>query len=465
LISSTVTLTKKLRNVFQAAPKTPQYLFTVKDIVRIVRGLAFMVDTQSTKTKVMQDWTQLCYRVFSDRLLPGNDYDIFAQLLEDQGSTLFEKNSLKAERDALYLSGNYNSSTGSLARNELSTSEMAAKHETIDTIYEKVRSSFKDTLQSTTHIDLLSHDVVRVALKMAVKLFEISEHIIVAGCYWADRVVISQISSWMGNAEFVEFEYESIREESLLKWELTLTSIYKKILSSGCRYTLFLDQKALEMHSDDIKIMMNNELPERLIGKIVDREIIDRNVSVLSELFNLPKNQDDTWGDLLVAQLPQRVRLVISLSDKSKGGLLQSFHTWPFLRTSALLHWIPPMLSSTVYSRVEAAILNHETLKTLDKAVIQKLSAFVHFAMEDVESCNLEHFTESNVILVPRQSMFDDFVLLLREMYFKKSTQLTHQLSRLRTTLQKIDTSLKNIDEIESLYYTRSKVRISVCIS
>lgn len=453
--------------MFQATPKTPHYIFTVKDIIRIVRGLAVMTDAQSSKKKIMQDWTQLCYRVYSDRLFPGTDYDSFAQLLEDEGGMLFGKNSLNAEREALYLSGNLKSSIGNMYRNELSISEIASKHETVDAIYEKVRSSLIVTpqLAGVYHLDLLSQDAVRVALKVAVKLFEVSEHVTMAGCNWDDRVVISQISSWMGNAEFAEFNCEGVTKESLLIWESTLISMYKKILSTGSRSILYLDQQVLEIHADDIKVMMNNEVPDRMIEKIFDQETIDRNRTTLSELFTLPKNETCDWTLHLVAQVPSRLRLIISLSDGTDDSILRAFHNWPFLRTSTLLHWIPPRLPSTVHSTVESAILNQETLKTLDKATIQKLSAFVHFAIEDVASCFLEHGAESDVNLTHRKSILGDFVLMLRETYCKRSTQLTYQLSRLRTTLQKIDTSLKSIDEIESLYYTRSKVCVSTRVS
>ncbi|KAJ3299528.1 Dynein heavy chain 1, axonemal [Borealophlyctis nickersoniae] len=354
VLDGTISLYKKVTAGFPPSPKTPHYLFSMRDIREVINAAVIQVEVETFTTALVHLWGHACTRAFRDPLSDKSDLDMFDSLFGDVLLQTFGLGIKEVflENDPL-LYGPRNSQNAGPPKRITSPSEV-------------INATQRVTEEAQKHAAVLHPDGVTMALKVYDKISKPGGHAVLCGTNYGDRFSIGRYAASLADVAFLE-----CRDQ--VAWSTVLDSICSQVAEADQAIAVMVEESALSPAQwDELAIFMKWGVPPLTITADVAKNFSSR---LESEGYG---NEAD-MPFLLWHHMQKSVRLILAFERPPHSEPREHYRNWinvrPDIACICSWKWMNLWSETTVAVTVEAAISNSQDYYALS----QQLNAINSF--------------------------------------------------------------------------------------
>ena len=433
----TLLLLDKCKVLFSSDVLRLHYSFSMKDVVRLMKGLVVQLKSSFTVKNLLEMWRYQSELIFMDQLSSESDITQFKVLLAESVLSFFptvEPEIFSA--GIIHISGiDRDENISCLDNFGLVSVPAPCDESSFLNIHMEIKSRFphlkKEKIHKGTVVD---------AIKTSSKILYNNLNVILVGNNLENQTEIAELSAYFGNFDIYKFNKFSHKSGSGIidikaTWDMILKSRYVEILKSGRFQILFFKYKDLEYswQWDDLRLIFNESIPDTLT----------------SETFS--DHHGDAFRDLSKSGLLSKM-LKIIITMESSAELDESLVFHPFLKKCASYHWIYPLngilTSSLVHDMLGKTFFSTEIVEQHTHIV----DLFFSIYQDYFDNPSKTWFTIKDSLPSPFEQ-FCSMIKSFKKIYSKKKPILDSQFKKFQSAVSKIEEVIELLDDIELYFY------------
>lgn len=266
VIESTSLVYEELVRSFVATPMKFHYVFSLRDLSRIVQSLLQTTPERfDTIERFLRVWTHECRRVFADRFIDSKDHDLFDQLLRK----MIESHPLwKEHRPYLFrqpvLYGDYRTA---LRYDEANIYEDLQDYPAIKALFDEILQEFQEQFR---YKDIVLFDE---ALEHVTRIYRVLRldrgHVLLMGAGGSGKQLLSKLAAFAAHCQLFEIQLTRNYNEQAFREDLKQLFLQVGVKNSPTVFLLtdtqIVDESFLEY--------MNNILSNGIVPALFNDEV------------------------------------------------------------------------------------------------------------------------------------------------------------------------------------------------
>lgn len=451
IVNATIEFYFSIKETLKPIPDKLQYIFSLKDISRIIRGCS-IVQKESVETKItfIRLWVHEIFRVFGDRIIDENDQNWFFSKLKDCVKLNFKDsfesvfdNLPKSKQDELTRDsfkflhfGNFmdEKNCDNYLRRYEEINSMDILHNKVNSFIGDYNNEHKIKLDMVISNFILEH-LLRICRVMSIP----GENLLMISSSGFGRKSLIKLASYMERQNLFEPNLDFYY--NLESWRRDLKSLLKNCGSENEDTILITDRDFKGEFLDDvINLLETGQLPE-LFSNNDEREIVKK---VRLSAQNGNRNLEFTISEVLdyfTKECKKKLHFIICLSPINFSKLGTHFTLIKYCTLNYLQFW-----PKETFEKVSIKFLKEVPIKEeIKNEIITSIQFFHNYIQEKIhESLKIE--------ISP--SIFVRLVKLYVKTILAKQKELKIAKSKYMSCLEKLKLASNQVDQMKKVLMT-----------
>ena len=440
LINATVNLYKSMTETFTATPAKMQYVFNMRDISAVVKGLCRALrQYYSSPPAVIRLWLHECERVFGDRLVSHTDIEVFQKMLTDVSMKWCDE---------------YGEMNKILAKPILFTTFCSVTTDGKDPPYcgvsdfEKLAHTVEEKLAEYNEVHammelVLFDEAIMHVCRIARVIGESSGNALLVGIGGSGKQSLSRLSAYICGYEILENTIDVSSDRKTFEEIFKATQV--RAGRDDCRIAQIITDK--QISDEGIMILLNDFLSSGNVGELYTiQEKLDMCDAVKPKVQaeGIIDSFDNCWEFYLEA-IRQNLHLCLCFSPANESFCTRCRH-FPALINATSFNFFHPWQHEALVA-VADRLLSDVVLQTQeDKDSLTLHMAFVHTT---ISTANEEFLLEESRHNYATPKGFLDYVDTFTYLLDQKKSNIILKRERLQLGLEKLRNTADDIASLQ----------------
>ncbi|XP_051153293.1 dynein axonemal heavy chain 3-like [Leptopilina boulardi] len=449
IVNATIEFYFSIKENLKPIPDKLQYIFSLKDISRIIRGCS-IVQRESVETKItfIRLWVHEVFRVFADRIIDENDENWFFLKLKECVKSNF-KDSFESVFDHLPKSKHDELTSDSFKflhfgnfMDEKNDSQKYEEINSMENLLNKVNSFISDyNAENKIKLDIvISRFIIEHLIRICRIMSIPGENLLMICSSGFGRKSLIRLASFMEKQNLFEPNLDFYY--NLESWRRDLKSLFKNCASKNEDYTILVTDRDLkdEFLDDVMSLLETGQIPE-LFNHNDEREIVNK-VRLAAQNGN--RNLELTISEVLdyfTKECKKKLHLIVCLSWINFTKLGKNFP----LTKSCTINYLSSWPKET-FEKVSKKFLKEVPMKEEIKTEIIVCFQFFH--------TNIVSEIEKNLKIQITPTIFVRHVKLYRKIILAKQKELKIAKSKYMSCLEKLKLASNQVDQMKKVLMT-----------
>ncbi|XP_034030917.1 dynein heavy chain 11, axonemal [Thalassophryne amazonica] len=437
VVQATIALHHKMVHSFLPTAIRFHYTFNLRDLTNVFQGLLFAgLENVKESTSLVFLWFHESCRVYSDRLVDDHDLQLFHKLQTETVHECFEglEDIKVLKQPVLYF--------------HFAKAGEAASYTRV-TDWTVLKSFLTDALESYNELNaamdlVLFEDAMQHVCRISRILESPRCHSLLVGVGGSGKQSLTRLAAYISSVEV--FQITPNKGYSIHDFKAYLAGLFLKTGVKNQRIALLLtdaqitDERFLIIIND---LLASGEIPELFTEEETEGIVSDVRAEVRA--LGLIDNKKNCWR-FFIGRVQLQLTVVLCLSPVGDTLRLRA-RRFPALIQCTTIDWFHPWTLEALQSVSYKFI---QDIEGIEPAVQESISLFMAYVHTSVNQASEKYQRNEKRYNYTTPKSFLQQITLYKNLLEKSSTQLQHNMNRLYSGLQKLQTTAAQVEDLKA---------------